>query len=59
MPTGFLLGRHKGKRKLGRLMRRWKDNINMDIKNWIVGRELNSSGSGYKQVHMAIHLLVT
>lgn len=54
--TGFL---YEGKRQLGR----WKDNINMDIKNWMVVCALDSSGSGYKKwrvfVHVVINLLVT
>jgi len=37
---------YEGKRQLGR----WKDNTNMDTKNWMVGCALDSSGSGYKQV---------
>jgi hypothetical protein len=28
---GFLVGRSKGKRPLGRPRRRWEDNINMDL----------------------------
>jgi hypothetical protein len=38
----LLVGRHEGKRPLGRPRRRWKDNINMDLRdigidgtNWI------------------------
>jgi hypothetical protein len=27
-----VVGKHKGKRKLGRPRRRWKDNITMDLK---------------------------
>jgi hypothetical protein len=40
--TGFLVGGPEGKRSLGRLRRRWEDNIKMDLKgigidgaNWI------------------------
>jgi hypothetical protein len=53
--AGFL---YEGKRQLGK----WNDNINMNIKNWMVGCALDSSGSEYKQVvlvHVVINLLVT
>ena len=31
MYTGFLVGKPEGKILLGRLRRRWEDNINMDL----------------------------
>ena len=31
MCTGFWLGKSEGKRPLGRLRRRWEDNIKMDL----------------------------
>jgi hypothetical protein len=30
--SGFLFGRHEGKRPLGRLRHRWEDNIKMDLR---------------------------
>ena len=33
----FLVGQPEGKSLLGRLRRRWEDNIKMDLQKWDVG----------------------
>jgi hypothetical protein len=42
----FLMGKHEGKRRLGRLRRRWKDNINTVLRKRNGEDGLDSSGSG-------------
>jgi hypothetical protein len=39
-----LVGRPEGKRPLGRLRRRWEDNIQLELRE--IGGELDSAGSG-------------
>ena len=34
MYTGFLLGKPEGKRPLGKPIRRWDDNIKIDLQEW-------------------------
>jgi hypothetical protein len=47
----ILVGRPEGRRPLGRLRRRWEDNIKMDLKgNRVWGCGLDSLGSGLGQV---------
>jgi len=41
-----LVGRPEGKRPLGRLRRRWKDNIKMDLRETGIDGALDSAGSG-------------
>jgi hypothetical protein len=41
-----LVGKHDGKRPLGRTRRRWEDNINMDLREVGAWTELFVSGSG-------------
>ena len=35
-----LVGKHEGKRPLGRPRRRWEDNIKMDLRKWVVILEI-------------------
>jgi hypothetical protein len=43
----ILVGNPEGKRPLGRLRRRWVDNIKIDLKRYRMGwNGLNQSGSG-------------
>jgi hypothetical protein len=37
--TGFLVGRPKGKRPLGRPRHRWEDNIKLDLRDMRIGGE--------------------
>jgi hypothetical protein len=39
-----LVGKPEGKRPLGRLGRRWEDNIKMDLREW--GHGMDRAGSG-------------
>jgi hypothetical protein len=41
-----LVGKPKGKRPLGRLRRRWEDNIKMDLQEEVGGWILDGVGSG-------------
>jgi len=41
-----LVGKPEGKRPLGRPIRRWEDNIKMDLQKWEVVWELDGVGSG-------------
>jgi hypothetical protein len=45
-----LVGRPEGKKLLARPRRRWEDNINMDLREIGINRELDSAGSGYGPV---------
>ena len=42
---GVFVGKHEGKRPLGRLRRRWEDNIKMDLQEVGWGHGLDWSGS--------------
>jgi hypothetical protein len=41
-----LVGKPEGKEPLGRLRRRWEDNIKMDLQEMVCGDELDRAGSG-------------
>ena len=46
-PYGRLMGKPEGKRPLGRLRRRWEDNIKMDLQgSGMWGYGLDRAGSG-------------
>jgi hypothetical protein len=42
----ILMGKPKGNRSVGRPKRRWEDNIQMDLRNWMGQYGFDSSGSG-------------
>jgi hypothetical protein len=41
-----LVGKHEGKRPLGRPRHRWENGIRMDLGDWLRGCGLDSTGSG-------------